>query len=237
MKCSATGSTEIGFLVLFWPELLPADFDERDLSHPDELANCIDGLQAEGKLIWFPDVPNGEHTVGLFVDEAPREELLNYCTLSTKIESLQVAGEGWFGGLEAIFKIDRSYLDRHPRKCSGVQVPPGEYFAEVFMTEVPDSVYEDWIQTEAGFSAQRWWWVQTWFASLGVVAAMVCVVCLFVATQELTLAAFAGSAILLFIAWLMSLTPGYQRVQQARREYAAAYPKFVVHLRKEPRTK
>lgn len=231
MKCSATGSTAIGFLVLFWPELLPADFDERDLSHPDELANCIDGLQAEGKLIWFPDVPSGEHTLGVFVDELPPEELQSYCTLAGKIEMLQIAGEGWFGGLEAIFRADRSYLDRHPRKCSAVQIPAGEYSAEYFVTEVPDSVYEDWIRTEAGESAQRWWWVQTWFASLGVVAAMVCVVCLFVAAQELTLAAFIGSAVLLFIGWLMSLTPGYQRVQQARREYAAAYPKFVVRLR------
>ena len=231
MKCSASGSTSIGFLILFWAELLPADVDERDLSHPDELANCIDGLQAEGKLIWFPDVPNGDHTVTLYVDESPREELQNYCTLSLKAESLQVAGEGWFGGLEAIFKGDRAYLDRHPRKCSAVPVPAGKYCAEVFVVEVPDSVYEDWIRNEAGESAQRWWWVQTWFASLGVVAAMVCVVCLFIAAQELTLAAFIGSAVLLFIAWLMSLTPGYQRVQLARREYAAAYPKFVVHLR------
>jgi hypothetical protein len=237
MKCSAAGSTEIGFLVLFWPELLPADFDERDLSHPDELANCIDGLQAAGKLIWFPDVPNGDHTLGLFVDEAPPEELQNYCTLSLKMESLQVAGDGWFGGLEAIFRADRSYLDRRPRKCSAVQIPAGEYLAELFVTEVPAAVYEDWIRREAGESAQRWWWVQTWFAAVGVVAAMVCVGCLFLAAQEIILATFAGSAMLLLIAWLMSLSPGYQRVQQARREYAAAYPNFVVRLRKEPRKK
>jgi hypothetical protein len=114
-----------------------------------------------------------------------------------------------------------------------VQVPAGKYSAEFFMAEVPDSVYEDWIRTEAGESAQRWWWVQTWFAAVGVVAAIVCVVCLFVAARDLTLAAFASSAILLFMAWLMSLTTGYERVQQARREYAAEYPRFVVCLRKE----
>jgi hypothetical protein len=231
MKCAATGSTAIGFLVLFWPELLPDDFDERDLSDLDELANCVDLLQADGKLIAFPDVSNGDYTAGIFVDEPPAEELLNYSTLLGKIDSLHAADEGWFGGLEAIYRVDRSYLDRHPRKCSAVHVPAGEYSAELFVTDVPDSVYEEWIERQAGGSAQRWWWMQTWFASLGIVAAMVCVVCLFAAAKEWTLATFAVSAVLLFIAWLMSLTPGYVRVQQARREYAATYPHFVVQLR------
>lgn len=234
MKCTATGSTSADFLVLFWPELLPADFDERDLTHPDDLTNAIDELQAEGKLIWFPDTELREQTLGLFVDEPLPEGLADYSTLVAKIEALQVAGAGWFGGVEAIHREDRSVLERFPRKCSAVQLPAGVYLAEVFVTEPPDTVYEEWIQTVAGSAAQRWWWLQTWLASVGVVAAMVCVGCMFVGTQNLALATFAGSAVLLFLAWLMSLTAGYERVQQARRDYATAYPNFVVRLRTQP---
>ena len=228
MKFSVTGSTERGSLVLFWPALLPADFEQRWAEEPAELG---DELQTTGKVIWFSCDANGESSLGLFVDEPVPEGLQTFCTLSEKVEALQAAGEGWFCGAEAVFRDDRSYLDQHPRKGSAVQVPAGKYLAEVFTTEIPDSVYEDWIKTEAGSRAQQLWWIQTWFASTGIVAAMICVGCLFVGTQEMTLAAFVGSAILLFIGWLLSLTPGYQRVQQARREYAAAFPNFVVRLR------
>src|SRR5687768_15704805 len=129
MKWSATGNTDTANIVLFWPESLPADFQRRFDTEP---AGLVEELQAAGKLIWFPCDANGEHSLGLFVDEPVPDGLLNYCTLAGKVETLQVAGGGWFGGMEAMFRDDRSYLDRHPRKCSAVQIPAGEYFAEVF---------------------------------------------------------------------------------------------------------
>ena len=183
MKFSVTGSTERGSLVLFWPALLPADFEQRWAEEPAELG---DELQTTGKVIWFSCDANGESSLGLFVDEPVPEGLQTFCTLSEKVEALQAAGEGWFCGAEAVFRDDRSYLDQHPRKGSAVQVPAGKYLAEVFTTEIPDSVYEDWIKTEAGSRAQQLWWIQTWFASTGIVAAMICVGCLFVGTQEMT---------------------------------------------------
>ena len=121
MKCSANGITNTGNIVLFWPELSPAEFQQRYAEGPGEL---LEELQAAGKLICFPCEQRRDYSLGLFVDEPVPEELQNYCTLSEKIETLQVGGEGWFGGEETLFNED-SYRDRHPRKCSAVQIPTG----------------------------------------------------------------------------------------------------------------
>ena len=98
-------------------------------------------------------------------------------------------------------------------------------------TDVPADVYETWLRDQAGSSAQQWWWIQTWLASTGVVALLIFVICLFIATREAVYVSLGASSFLLSIAWLMSRTAGYQRVQQARRDYHQAYPDFVVRLR------
>lgn len=228
MILHATGKTNIGNLALFWPASLPADFDERFEEEPD---GSIEELRAEGKLILLSGEPNVEYGLGLFVDEQPAEELQKYCQLVEKIESLHVAGEGWFGGLELIFRDDRSFVEKHPRQIAALDVPPGTYFAEVYTTEVPDRVFEAWLVDQAGASAVKLWWIQTWVMAIGVVAFAIFVSCLFLATREAAQATFAVSIVLLLMAWLMSLPPGYRRVQKALRDYARAYPHYVICLK------
>lgn len=237
MKLNARGGTKSGNLVLFWPELLPADFDDRWDAEPNEL---LKELEAAGQIItidleawaqFFPNEVDGEYSLGLYIDEAIPDHLQNYCTLHSKVEGLQVAGVGYFAGLEFIFQNDRSLLDRQPRMGSPLQIPAGTYSGEVFGTEVPAEVYETWLREQAGESAQRLWWVQTWFASVGIVALMVFVGCLFFGTRTTVLATGTVSTVLLAIAWLLSRTASYRRVQQARRDYELAYPDFVVRLK------
>jgi hypothetical protein len=230
MKLHATAGTSMGELALFWPEQLPADFDQRfhDLDvDPDKL---LTELSEAGQLLLVP-ASNGEYHLLILLNETISATLENYCTLAAKCEALQVAGEGWFTGVEFLFRADRSVADKHPRQCTPLQIPPGNYFAEVFSTDIPDDVYETWLRDQAGSSAQRWWWIQTWIASSGVVTFLVFVTCLFFATRQSVYLSLAVSSFLLSIAWLMSRTAGYKRVQQARRDYHEAYPDFVVRLR------
>lgn len=238
MKLHAIGGTTSGSLVLFWPEQLPADFDER---FDAESAELLAQLQAEGKLLWLPLDPtgslflpsdaDGDYALGLYLQEPIPDELQSYCTLEAKCDALHVAGEGWFSGVEFLFRDDRSAAAKHPRRCTPLQIPPGVYSAEVFATDIPDEVYETWLRDQAGSSAQRWWWIQTWIASAGVVTLLVFVVCLFFATRQAVYISLGVSSFFLCIAWLMSRTPGYQRVQQARRDYQQTYPDYVVRLR------
>lgn len=228
MKLHATCGTDIADVVLFSPELLPVDFDEQFASEPHEL---VERLRARGVLVTFPCNADGEYRLALFVNEPVPDALQNYCQLAQKIETLQIAGELWFSGGEFMFRDDRSIIEERPGMSTQLSIPAGTYFAEVFTTEIPDAVYEAWLHEQAGESAQRLWWVQTWFASVGIVALMVCVGCLFFGAREAVIATAVISAALLGIAWLLSRTASYARVQQARRDYGLAYPDFVVRLR------
>jgi hypothetical protein len=230
MKLHAIGSTATGELALFWPEVLPADLDERWSDPTCEPDDVIAELRDGGLLLLLPASSKREHHLSLLVDEPIAAELEGYCTLIGKQDLLQVAGLGLFVGIDFLY-VEQRLLAGHSAPGSTLQLPAGEYFAEVFATDVPAEVYESWLRDQAGSSAQRWWWIQTWLASAGVVIFLIFVVCLFIATREAVYLSLGISTFLLSIAWLMSRTTGYQRVQQARRDYHQAYPDFVVRLR------
>jgi|GEM_PF-6660134 len=233
MRTSAIGATSSGSLALFWPEQLPADFDQRWVEEPNGL---ISQLEGEGKLLLIDVAAGGDYALAIFVEEAVPAELEPYCTLVTKHEKIDVSGPTWFGDIELLTRdmatLAKPKQLRRP-KCSELAIPLGMYSAELFSAEYPSHVYEDWLSGLAGESEQRWWWVQTWFASLGIVMMMVFVGCLFFGTRPSVYISLGVSTVLLFIAWLMSRTSGYKKIQQARLSYAAAHPDFVIRLRKQ----
>jgi hypothetical protein len=229
MRLAATGSTTMGAVVLFWPELLPVDI-ERQLSEEPE--DIVIPLAEEGKLLLLEVSPGGDYTLGVFIGETIPSELESFCTLLAKRDEIDIAGPSWFAGIEHLSPDAAALAKLSRRKCNEVAIPAGTYSAEIFSATYPDHVYEDWLRNHAGASAQRWWWVQTWFASLGIVALLIFVGCLFFGTRQSVWVSLAVSAALLFIAWLMSRTAGYAKIQQARRSYAAEHPDFVLRLRK-----
>jgi hypothetical protein len=230
MKLHAIGSTATGELALFWPEVLPADLAERFGEPTFEPDDLIAELRDGGQLLLLPANSKREYHLCLLLHESLAAELEKYCTLIGKQDGLQVAGLGLFVGIDFLF-VDQRLLAKQAGPAATLQLPPGQYLAEVFATDVPADVYETWLRDEAGSSAQQWWWIQTWLASTGVVALLIFVICLFIATREAVYVSLGVSSFLLSIAWLMSRTAGYQRVQQARRDYHQAYPDFVVRLR------
>ena len=56
MKLHVTGGTNLQDLVLFWPELLPADFDHLP---GEEADTTIERLRDAGQLIWLPTTKSG----------------------------------------------------------------------------------------------------------------------------------------------------------------------------------
>lgn len=231
MKFHATASTTSGELALFWPATLPADLPERFADPTLEPDDVIAELVCAGQLLLIPTPSTRDQHLALLVDEPIPAPLEAHCTLAGKVDALQVAGEGRFVGIDFLFADNRWLLDKPPSPGLAIQIPPGTFFAEIFATEVPDDVYETWLREEAGSSAQRWWWIQTWIAAVGVVTLLIFVVCLFFATRQLVYVSLGISSFFLCIAWLMSRTAGYRRVQQARRDYHETYPDFVVRLR------
>ena len=50
MKITASGGTDAGNIVLFWPDNLP---DDADAALRDDPITLVENLRNEGKLIWF----------------------------------------------------------------------------------------------------------------------------------------------------------------------------------------
>ncbi|WP_254507048.1 hypothetical protein [Anatilimnocola floriformis] len=238
MRLSANGYTASGSLVLFWPEQLPADFNERWHDEPHELC---EQLQAEKRLLLisldpcgaelYPWDLDGDYTLGLFIDESIPAELEQLCTLEWKCEDLNVAGPTWFGGIEYLSRDIESLAILSRRKANEVVIPAGNYSAELFSAQYADHIYEDWLCEQAGESAQRWWWLQTWFASLGIVALLIFVGCLFFGTRQSVWISSSVAAALVSTGWLMTRTAGYQAIQRARQSYAGEHPHFVLRLK------
>ncbi|WP_425616658.1 hypothetical protein NA78x_000310 [Anatilimnocola sp. NA78] len=226
MKFSATGSTDVALVGLFWPESLPADFDER-IEHT-ELKLLCNELHDQQQIVSFPCEANGSYSLNVFVDEELPAELQPYCEEVHWLRKLEIAGTGWFGGLEYLFKTDRAELDSRPGGCSPLEIPAGEYEVTAYATEVPDDVYETWLLEKTSPAALRLWHVQSWFAATGIVALMFFVGCMFLGSRTAMLTSAAISAVLSSIALVLSLTPAYRRVQAARQTYDAMYSDYVV---------
>ncbi|QDU25631.1 hypothetical protein ETAA8_07010 [Anatilimnocola aggregata] len=228
MKHFATGGTDSALLGLFWPELLPDDFDER-VEEGSE-SKLFDELAERGTVIQLPGEAEGNYSLVLCVDEPLPAELRLYSREVKWLRKVKVAGESWFGGLEYAFKTDRTMLGKRPGMCSPVAIAAGEYEATIYATDVPDEVYEAWLVEKSSPSAKRLWDVQSWFAATGVVATMIFVGCLFFGTRPIMFAALAVAFALSLIAWVLSRTRAYLAVQQARHDYEESHPDFVICL-------
>lgn len=106
MRLTASGGTDGASIVLFWPDNLP---DDADAAINDDPVSLIERLQTKGKLIWFPCGADGGYTVAVYVRADLPPELAPHCKEVDRIASLVVRGNGCFGGMEYVFKHDRSF--------------------------------------------------------------------------------------------------------------------------------
>lgn len=227
MKITASGGTDGASIVLFWPNHLPDDFDE---TSQDDPLPIIEGLRDEGKLIWFPCDGDGTYRVSIFVRTPLPDTLQAVCKQEECIPLLAVKGEGFFGGLEYVFKTDRTLVEKYPSMLQPVAIPEGAYAATVYRTDVPDAVYETWLEDRAGRGAKRLWYVNTWLAAAAVIGALATVVgaCVLSWAAWYWVAEFAALSALAAIG--LHRTPACQAVRQAKAEYEEEFPDYIVHL-------
>ncbi len=126
MKITASGGTDGANKVLFWPENLPEGADEVLRNDP---VGLIERLRDEGKLIWFLCDGDGGYSVAVFVGSPAPDRLLSLCKDEENSPRLVVCGDGYFGGMEYMFKNEGSLLNWTVGMIEKMQIPEGTYSA------------------------------------------------------------------------------------------------------------
>jgi hypothetical protein len=227
MKITASGGTDGANIVLFWPDQLPDNFDDE---FQDDAIALVEALRNDGTLIWFPCDGDGFYTVAIFVRAPVPDDLLAACTEEEHVSSLSVRGEGFFGGMEYMFKSDRALLDKYPGMCEQVTIPDGTYTARIYSTNIANGVYEAWLVKHAGRTAKRMWDLHGYVIGMSVIAFIASLVCLFVLSWTSWFYVVALAVALAMTAIGMSRTEGHKAVRKVRDAYEKAYPSYVVHL-------
>jgi len=229
MRITASGGTDGASIVMFWPDNLPDDFDA---TFDDDPAGLVERLADEGKLIFFPCDGDGSYSVVVFVDDPLPENLREVCEDEQRYPILAVEGDGYFGGMEYMFKADRSFLDRYPHMCEKVAVPPGTYSATIYRTNPPDEIYDEYLE-RTGPAAMRVWRLHSTAAAGAIVGIFGSLISfLFLGWMQW---AMVVAITLLFIVATMALsrTAGYQAVKAAQQKYERDYPSYVVDLARQ----
>ena len=226
MKITASGGTDGASIVMFWPETLPDDFDT---VFDDDPLSLVERLAGEGRLIRFPCDADGSYSVALFLDVPIPDNLRGLCEDEEHYPHLLIEGTGFFGGMEYMFKQDRSFLDRYPHMCGELAAPAGTYSATTYRVNPPDEVYDAYLE-RTGAAAMRVWRLHSSVAAGAIISVLGTIVSFFFLSWA-KWAAVAGIALTLAIlAVLLSRTAGYRAVKAAQQEYEREYPSYVVHL-------
>jgi hypothetical protein len=227
MKLTARGGTDGANMVLFWPATLPAG---ADAAFEDDPVAFVEQLKADGKLIWFPCDSDGHYTLAAFVRTPVPSDLLAVCKAPEHYPRLEVRGDGYFGGLEYLFKDDRSLLDRFPQMAEVVRIPDGIYKATVYQAEAPESLYEEYLRNRAGPAAKGVWDAHRLVAACAVAGVFASLIAAATGPRGLWQPVVGVTAALIVTAVAISRTPAYRKVRQARDEYEMTFPAYVVHL-------
>ena len=227
MKLTARGGTDGANMALFWPETLP---DGADAALEDDPLALVEQLKADGKLVWFPCDSDGGYTLAVFVRTPVPDELLAVCGEPERYPALTVRGDGYFGGLEYLFKDDRSLLDRFPHMAGPVRIPDGTYAATVYQTDVPESQYDEFLRGRAGTAAKGVWDAHGLVAAWAVAGVFASLITAATGPRQLWTTIVGVTAALIVTAVAISRTPAYRTVRRARDEFETEYPSYVVHL-------
>jgi hypothetical protein len=227
MKFTASGGTDAASIVLFWPDNLPDDADAQLASDPLDL---IEKLREEARIILFPCDSDGGYTVAVYVNDDVPAELAIHCRNEQVIAQLLVRGEGYFGGIECMFKYDARFLKKHPAVGEKLSIPEGRYLARVYSTEIPEGLYEEWLMSQSGARAVRLCSLHRTIAACAVAGAAAALIALFRLGWQVGMVLLSIEAAIVIAALAMSRTTWYQSVARARIEFEKNYPAYVVSL-------
>lgn len=141
MRIDAKGGTDAAMMVLFWPELLPEEFDAQ-FKAVDDPYEAVQPLEEAEKLIAFPGGSDGSFSLAIFIDEDLPEELEPHCIEIQQIKALTVRGIGYFGGFEYMCKNGEPQFEHAMMMGEKVTVPAGTYGVTIYKTELPAELKE-----------------------------------------------------------------------------------------------
>jgi hypothetical protein len=228
MKLTAIGGTDGASIVLFWPDNLPDDGDQR---LNDDAVELVEQLQKEGKLIWFPCDGDGEYSLSVYVGSEIPAEVRAVCRAYETIPKLTPRGKGYFGGMEYVFKSDRSFLDKYPHMAEVVRIPEGTYEACVYTTEVPNETVDAWLEKRVGPRVKRLWKLHGIFAKLAATSVLAILIAAFVVDRTIWFWMGIITASFIAAAIGMTRTEWYRKINEARKQFEREFPSYVVELK------
>jgi hypothetical protein len=221
MKIHATGGTDIGTIVLFWPATLPENAEAIFWDDPSPLFD---------KMIYFPTgAGDGTFPVSIFVDLAIPPELLAVCrdpwNEPWKYDRIEVRGEGYYGGGEHFFKNDKSQIEH----LAAVEIPKGTYSVTVYDVEDYRSLREQFVRKRAGLIA-KWLAILPLLLGCGFLLSL-CLSCGSWKTEPMSALIWLGIGVVLAVVGVASL---YSRKAQsfidAEEEAKRVFPSFVAQF-------
>jgi hypothetical protein len=226
----ASGGTDAGDMLLFWPDNMPEDADSW-MEGGDPIP-MIESLRAEGKLIWFPCDSDGGYSVSIYVRTEIPGPIAKHCVDEEVIDRLLVRGRGYFGGGEYAFKRNDRMMKKYPGMCEQVDIPEGDYSARLYRIETPDGFDDDWLLENAGVPPATAWSLHATFMAMTVMAVMASLASLcFVGWTFWPLVGCVAAAILFgTTAALICRTKSFRDAAAAQRVFERMFPAYVVAL-------
>lgn len=223
------GGTETSCLALFWPDNLPADADDSLKSEPNRF---MDQMRSQGKLVRFPCEGKGTYSVALALYSEVPETIAANTQLIEEISALEIQGIGMFGGMEYIYKSDRSQLQLNPRMCQEVSLPTGKYSASVRQTTMTPELRHQWLSAYVGTDVNRLQDIKGILDATAVIGIPITLMAMYFWAFTVWAAIMLATSFIIGLTISLSQTKMYRRLAAGRREFAMVFPNYVVELDK-----
>ncbi|WP_165074616.1 hypothetical protein [Paludisphaera rhizosphaerae] len=219
------GGTDAAGMLLFDPQALPEDFDERTRG---EAAQTLEEAAREGRLFRLEPGGNGSYSLGLCVGEEPPEDVADFLRLVDEADRLIVRNRLFFAGIEYGFRDDGSFLAKHPHMGEYADVPPGTYRLRLFVADYPEGIVEDRLRGRVAGAAVWLDGIMRRFllpiGSLGAIAGMIGLALM--GWREWRVTALPVSLAMVLPAFVVSLLPAYREAREARRDVEDGLPDY-----------
>jgi hypothetical protein len=231
MIFKVNAATDAASLILFDPQSLPEDWDQRWTQGDaiDELA----ALDADGRLFWINTDGDGDYSLHAFLNEPMPAHLVEFVAESRDANRFQVSsGQVHFAGAEYVFRDDNSALQRYPRMGGVFSVSNGSYHATLSEMAYPESLIEERFKTSTTGSQAMAYRAYNGLMPCAIVLTFAAVAGLATINSVVGRTLLASFATLLMVgAFGVRRLHAYQSAMQVRNDLEGECPDWIVVLR------
>jgi hypothetical protein len=214
-RISLPAGTDVAEMAFFdidsLPTLLPRGIEE------------FAPLISQNRLIRFPTVGDGGYLLQVFVNDEIPTEIRRYCQeediLTGNFQTPR--GRVAFGGMESVY----AEFKKNPKIRSDGVIEPGNYSYTAYRTEFPDELVTQATRVEQN-AGERWLDRAPILTTLSALA----IAFGFAVMRNFITAVIAILAGYFAVKWLLS-RPGYQILEERRKQAQLAFPSIVIELR------